>query len=141
MAVEFDLSETIDAPRDEVLAFFAKVEDIPKHQPKMAKNVEIIEKNDTLIKYKLEGKVMFKKIESVNNLSIDRAAGQMVTDTLEGDGKGSKITMSFTEKDGKTEMNLKGTMELGALGSLGKGKVSSMWKEAMEQAKQVLEKK
>jgi len=141
MAVEFDLTETIDAPKGEVMAFFMKVEDIPKQQPKMAKKMEIMEKSDTMIKYRLEGKVMFKKIETVNQLSIDMEKGQFVTETLEGDGKGSKITMIFTEKDGKTEMNLKGTMELGALGSLGKGKVTSMWKEAMDQAKQVLEKK
>lgn len=141
MAVEFDLSETIDASKEEVMTFFEKVEDIPKHQPKMAKSVEIIEKTGNLIKYKLEGKVMFKKIESVNSLTIEKDSGKLITDTLEGDGKGSKITISFVEKDGKTEMNLKGTMELGALGSLGKGKVSSMWKDAMEQAKQVLEKK
>ena len=141
MAVEFDLSETINSPMEQVMAFFANVEDIPKHQPKMAKKVEIMEKSESAIKYKLEGKVMFKKIETVNSLAIDREGGKMVTDTLEGDGRGSKITMTFTGKDGKTEVNLKGSMELGALGSLGKGKVTSMWKEAMEQAKQVLEKK
>ena len=49
--------------------------------------------------------------------------------------------MAFTEKDGRTDISLKASMELGVLGSIGKGMAASMWKEAMEQAKTVLEKK
>lgn len=141
MAVEFDLSETINAPKEEVMSHFIKVEDMPKFHPKMARKVEVLESSDNLVKYKLEAKVMLKKIESVNNMSIDREGGTLVTDTIEGDGKGSKITMTFVENDGKTGISMKGSMELGALGALGKGKMSSMWKEAMEEAKNTLEKR
>lgn len=141
MAVVFDLSESVNAPKEQAMAHFIKVEDMPRYHPKMARKVEVIEKTDNAIKYKLEARVMLKKMESVNNLTIDKEGGQLVTETLEGDGKGSKITMTFLEKDGKTDISMKASMELGVLGSLGKGMASSMWKEAMEQAKQVLEKK
>ncbi len=141
MAIDFDLSETVSAPKERVMAHFIGVEDMPKYHPKMARKVEVLEKSDSAIKYRLETKVMLKKMESVNSMSIDRAAGTLVTETLEGDGKGSKITMAFTEKEGKTDISMKASMELGVLGSLGKGMAASMWKEAMEQAKTVLEKK
>lgn len=141
MAVEFDLSETIDAPKEQVMAYFLKVEDMPKYHPKMARKVEVLEKSDSAIKYRLESKVMLKKIESVNNMSIDSAGSKLITDTVEGDGKGSRISMEFTENEGRTEISMKASMELGVLGSLGKGMASSMWKEAMGQAKAVLEKK
>ncbi len=141
MAVDFDLSETINEARDKVMAHFIAVEDMPKFHPKMARKVEVLEKGDNLIKYKLEGRVMLKKIVSTNNMTIDKEGGKLVTETVEGDGKGSKITMSFMEKEGKTSLDLKASMELGALGSLGKGKVSSMWKEAIEEAKNTLERK
>ena len=141
MAVDFDLLETVSAPKEKVMAHFIKVEDMPKFHPKMARKVEVLEKSDGAIKYRLETKVLLKKMESVNNMSIDRAGGTLVTETLEGDGKGSRITMAFTEKDGRTDISLKASMELGVLGSIGKGMAASMWKEAMEQAKTVLEKK
>lgn len=141
MAVEFELSQTIAAPMDEVMSHFIQVENMPKYHPKMARNVEVLEKNDSAVKYRLEARVMLKKIESVNNMTIDREGGKLVTSTLEGDGKGSKITMDFKEEDGKTVISMSGAMELGALGALGKGKMSSMWKEAMEEAKNTLEKK
>ncbi len=123
------------------MAHFIKVEDMPKFHPKMARKVEVLEKSDSAIKYTLETKVMLKKMESVNNMSIDRAGGTLVTETLEGDGKGSRITMAFTEKDGRTDISLKASMELGVLGSIGKGMATSMWKEAIGEAKTVLEKK
>lgn len=141
MSVDFDLLETVSAPKEKVMAHFIKVEDMPKFHPKMARKVEVLEKSDGAIKYRLETKVLLKKMESVNNMSIDRAGGTLVTETLEGDGKGSRITMAFTEKDGRTDISLKASMELGVLGSIGKGMAASMWKEAMEQAKTVLEKK
>ena len=141
MAVDFDLLETVNAPKEQVMAHFIKVEDMPKFHPKMARKVEVLEKSDSAIKYTLETKVMLKKMESVNNMSIDRAGGTLVTETLEGDGKGSRITMAFTEKDGRTDISLKASMELGVLGSIGKGMATSMWKEAIGEAKTVLEKK
>ena len=141
MAVDFDLLETVNAPKEQVMAHFIKVEDMPKFHPKMARKVEVLEKSDSAIKYTLETKVMLKKMESVNNMAIDRAGGTLVTETLEGDGKGSRITMAFTEKDGRTDISLKASMELGVLGSIGKGMATSMWKEAIGEAKTVLEKK
>ena len=141
MAAEFELSETIDTTRDNAISYFLNVEDIPKYHPQMARNVEVLEKSDSAIKYKLEGKVLLKKIQSVNKMAVDREKGELVTETLEGDGKGSVVTMNFQETGGRTEIKLKATMELGALGALGKGKVASMWKEALQQAKQILEKK
>ena len=126
MAVDFDLLETVNAPKEQVMAHFVKVEDMPKFHPKMARKVEVLEKSDSAIKYTLETKVMLKKMESVNNMSIDRAGGTLVTETLEGDGKGSRITMAFTEKDGRTDISLKASMELGVLGSIGKGMATSM---------------
>ncbi len=139
MAVEFELSEIIEAPREKVMSHFVKVEDMPKYHPKMARSVEVMEKSENAVKYRIEAKVMLKKIASVNNMSIDVEGGKLVTDTIEGDGKGSRITMTFNETEGKTSLGMKASMELGALGSLGKGKVSSMWKEAMEEAKKELE--
>ena len=141
MAVDFDLLETVNAPKEQVMAHFIKVEDMPKFHPKMARKVEVLEKSDSAIKYTLETKVMLKKMESVNNMAIDRAGGTLITETLEGDGKGSRITMAFTEKDGRTDISLKASMELGVLGSIGKGMATSMWKEAIGEAKTVLEKK
>lgn len=141
MAAEFELSETVETTRDSAISYFLNVEDIPKYHPQMARKVEVLEKDDNAIKYKLEGKVLLKKIQSVNNMTVNREAGELVTETLEGDGKGSIVTMNFQETDGKTEIKLKAAMELGPLGALGKGKVASMWREALEQAKQILEKK
>ena len=141
MAAEFELSETLEATRDSAISYFLNVEDIPKYHPQMARKVEVLEKSDGAIKYRLEGKVLLKKIQSVNNMAVNREKGELVTETLEGDGKGSVITMNFQESGGKTEVKLKATMELGALSALGKGKVASMWREALQQAKQVLEKK
>lgn len=139
MAVEFELSDTINAPRERVFSYFLNVRNIPKYHPKMARNVEVLEENDSMVKYRLEAKVLMKKIESTNTMSIDREKSKLVTDTIEGDGKGSKITMDFNEVSGNTELALMASMELGALGSLGKGRVASMWKDVMEQAKKILE--
>jgi hypothetical protein len=81
--------------------------------------------------------LMRRKLLAVNRLTLNRQANKIVVDTIDGDGKGSKVTMALKETpNGGTEINYLAEMELGPLGFFAKGPAkSAMEKVVTEDAK------
>jgi hypothetical protein len=81
---------------------------------------------------------MGRKILSQNKMVVNRAENRIEINTLEGDGKGSKITLNFSPNQAGTEIKYHAEMELGALGIFAKGPAkSAMEKVATEDAAQL----
>jgi hypothetical protein len=90
------------------------------------------------INFEQQMAMMGRKIISQNRMVVNRAENRIEINTLEGDGKGSKITLSLLPNQAGTEIKYHAEMELGALGMFAKGSAkSAMEKVATEDAAQL----
>lgn len=76
---------------------------------------------------------MGRSLRSVNTLNLDRATNTFSVDTLEGDGRGSRITMTLKQVQGGTEISYPATMELGPLGFFAKGPAKSQFEKTVNE--------
>jgi len=135
LATKWDFSRQTKAPVPKVIEYFTHPENLPKHHPDFVKSVTIKSREDDVIAFDQQMELMRRKINSQNKMTVNRAENKIEINTLEGDGKGSKITMSFTPSGAGTQINYHAEMELGALGIFAKGPAkSAMEKVATEDA-------
>ena len=110
-------------------------ENLPKLHPDFVKSVTIKSQEGDAITFEQQMEMMRRKINSLNKLTVNRGENRIEINTLEGDGKGSKITMSFSPSQAGTQINYHAEMELGSLGIFAKGPAkSAMEKVATEDA-------
>jgi len=138
MASKWDFSRQTKAPVQKVLEYFTHPENLPKVHPDFVKSVTIKGQEGDTINFEQQMELMRRKLVSQNKMMINRAENKIEINTLEGDGKGSKIMMSFVPNQAGTEINYHAEMELGALGIFAKGPAkSAMEKVATEDAAQL----
>jgi hypothetical protein len=102
------------------------------------KSVTIKGQDGDTISFEQQMELMRRKLVSQNKMMVNRAENKIEINTLEGNGKGSKIMMSFVPNQAGTEIRYHAEMELGALGIFAKGPAkSAMEKVATEDAAQL----
>jgi hypothetical protein len=135
MATKWDFSRQTKAPVPKVIEYFTHPENLPKRHPDFMKSVTIKSQEGDVVTFEQQMELMRRKINSLNTLTLNRAENRIEINTMEGDGKGSKITMSFSPNQAGTQINYHAEMELGALGIFAKGPAkSAMEKVATEDA-------
>jgi hypothetical protein len=135
MTTKWEFSRQTKAPVANVIEYFTHPENLPKLHPDFMKSVTIKSREGDVVNFEQHMELMRRKINSVNTLTLNRAENRIEINTLEGDGKGSKIMMSFSPSQGGTEIKYQAEMELGALGIFAKGPAkSAMEKTATEDA-------
>jgi len=135
MVTKWDLSRQTKAPVPKVIEYFTHPENLPKRHPDFMKSVTIKSQEGDAVTFEQQMELMRRKINSLNKLTLNRAENRIEINTMEGDGKGSKITMSFSPNQAGTQINYHAEMELGALGIFAKGPAkSAMEKVATEDA-------
>jgi hypothetical protein len=135
MATKWEFSRQTKAPVPKVIDYFMHPENLPKLHPDFVKAVTIKSQEGDVITFEQQMELMRRKINSLNKLAVNRTENMIQINTLEGDGKGSKITMSFMGSPTGTEIKYNAEMELGALGFFAKGPAkSAMEKVATEDA-------
>ncbi len=138
MVTKWDISTQTKAPVEKVIEYFSHPENLPKVHPDFMKSVTVKTREGDTLTFEQQMEMMRRKIVSQNKMTINRAEKQIEINTLEGDGKGSKITMSFVPNQSGTAINYHAEMELGALGMFAKGPAkSAMEKTATEDASQL----
>lgn len=138
MPAKWDISTQTKAPVSQVMEYFTHPENLPKIHPDFVKSVTIKSRDGDVVMFEQQMELMRRKIVSQNKLTADRTGNKIEIDTLEGDGKGSKITMNFVPNQSGTEVRYHAEMELGALGVFAKGPAkSAMEKTAKEDAGQL----
>ncbi len=137
MANKWEFKRQTKAPVSKVIDYFAHPENLPKVHSDFVKNVTIKNADQNTINFEQQMELMRRKLVSQNKMTINRQDNKVVVDTLEGDGKGSKLTMALKEiPGGGTEIDYIAEMELGPLGFFAKGPAkSAMEKVANEDAK------
>jgi hypothetical protein len=137
MATKWEFKRQTRAPVSKVIDYFAHPENLPKVHPDFVKNVTIKSSDQDTINFEQQMELMKRKLVSQNKMTVNRQENKVVVDTLDGDGKGSKVTMALKEiPRGGTEIDYMAEMELGPLGFFAKGPAkSAMEKVADEDAK------
>jgi len=135
MATKWEFSRQTKAAVPKVIDYFTHPENLPTHHPDFVKAVTIKSREGDVIMFEQQMELMRRKINSSNKMEVNRAQNIIQINTLEGDGKGSKITMNFVPSGSGTEIKYNAEMELGALGFFAKGPAkSAMEKVATEDA-------
>ena len=128
MPTNFEFTRQTKANISDTMDFYMHPEFMAQISPDVFKQVTIKSKDADTITYEWRGEFMRRKMIGVNKLTLNKDARTIVEETIEGSGKGSKMTHSFKELPNGTEMKYTQAMEFGALGFLAKG----AWKSVVE---------
>jgi|SRR5579872_802757 len=138
MPAKWDITTQTKAPVPKVIDYFSHPENLPKIHPDFVKAVTVKGRDGDVVTFEQQMELMRRKIVSQNKMTVNRTGNMIEINTLEGDGKGSKITMNFIPNQTGTEIKYHAEMELGALGVFAKGPAkSAMEKVAKEDAAQL----
>lgn len=116
---EFTRETKADLPR--TMEYITHVEDLPKLDPENFKQVTIKSRDDNTVTFEMQGVLMGKKMMSVVRSTLNKDSRTVSVDTIDGDAKGSKMTLYFRELPNGTEIKYTAALELGALGFIAKG--------------------
>ena len=138
MPAKWDITTQTKAPVAKVIEYFTHPENLPKVHPDFVKSVTVKSREGDTISFEQQMELMRRKIVSQNKMLVNRAENKLEINTVEGDGKGSKISLNFVPNQSGTEIKYHAEMELGALGVFAKGPAkSTMEKVAKEDAAQL----
>jgi hypothetical protein len=133
MVFRFELVRTIRADRGKVLSYFTKVEDLPRLHPTYVKAVNVISREGNRILFEQEVQMKGRRLRSKNQMMVFPDQGRIEVQTLEGDGRGSKVTMMCMEVSGGTLLRLLGELRLGPLEFLFKGVARSLAEKTLDE--------
>ena len=133
MPTNWEKTGKTKAPISKVIDFYMHPENLPKVHPNFVKEVKVLGNEGGVIKIEQHAAMMGKKIRSINTLAFDVATRTFHVDTLEGDGKGSKVTMGLGEATDGTEVKYSASMELGMLGLFAKGPAKGQFERTVDE--------
>jgi len=136
MPVKFEVTKQSKAPMSKAMEYYMHPENLPKVHPSFVKEVKVISADGDTIMLEEQMEMLGRKLKAVNKMVRNSTEHKFEIDTLEGDGKGSKITIALKETPSGTEIHYSADMELGPLGFFARGPAkSSFEKVADEDAK------
>jgi len=127
------------APPAKVMDYYMHPENLPKVHPDFFKEAKVLstEGNSLVVEETME--MMGRKLHAKNRMTRIDAEKRVEVDTLEGDGKGSKITIALKEIPTGTEIHYFAEMEFGAVGFLIKGRAKASFEKTAEEDRVALD--
>ena len=139
MPARFETTIQTKAPVSKALEYYMHPENLPKIHPGFVKEVKILSREGDMVTVEQHAEIMGRKIKSVNKMTLDRSTNTFNIDTMDGDGKGSKIIMAVKETPTGTEVRYSAALELGALGFFAKGPAKSTFERTAQEDRQQLD--
>ena len=140
--VSIKISESVKAPPENVFSFVSDFEKAPQYS-KYWKSVKLLNRESNSATYETVAEAEGRKIVSVTKIS-SQPNERMDSETIDGDGKGTKLTFRFQSVPGGTQITLEGDVVLPGfakmLGSLVKGRIESGMREELKIIKSGVEK-
>ena len=133
MPTKFEVTKQTKAPISKAMDYYFHPENLPKYHPSFVKEVKIMSTEGDVITLEEHMEMMGRKLKAVNKMTRNAADHKFEVDTLEGDGKGSKIWISLKEIPTGTEINFQAAMEFGALGFFIKGPAKSSFEKVADE--------
>jgi hypothetical protein len=141
MPTRWEFTRQTKAPVEKVVDYFSHPENLPKVHSDFVKQVTIKSSKGDTIDFEQQMELMKRKIVSQNRMTINRQENKITVDTLDGDGKGSKVIMALGQLPGGagTEIKYSAEMELGRLGLFAKGPAKSAMEKVADEDKKNLD--
>ena len=139
MPTNFEVTKQTKAPIAKAMDYYFHPENLPKSHPNFVKEVKVISTDGDTIMLEQHMEMMGRKLHAKNKLTRDVPGQKFEVDTLEGDGKGSKIWISLKEIPSGTEITTKAAMEFGALGFFIKGPAKSNFEKVADEDAKALD--
>ena len=139
--VSINLSETIRASPEKVFSFISDFEKAPQYS-NYWKSVKLVKREGNFATYETMAEGEGRKIRSVT-VMVAQPSQRLDTETVDGDGKGTKMSFVLSGVPEGTHLSLQGEIVLPGfakmLGGLVKGRIESGMKEELGIMKKVLE--
>jgi hypothetical protein len=133
MANKWEFTIQTKAPVSKAIDYYMHPENLSKLHSEFVKQVTIKSTEGDTITFEQQMEMMKRRIVSLNKLH--RQDNTITVDTIEGDGKGSKVTMAIREIPGGSEVKYTAEMELGPLGFFAKGPAKSAMEKVVGEDK------
>jgi uncharacterized membrane protein len=96
--VQLTSSRQVNASADQVLEYFMNIQELPRFHPEFIKNVTILEQQaNNIITFKQEASFFGNNVSSVNRLTKLPSNDTIIIETIDGNGKGSKFSLTWQE--------------------------------------------
>jgi uncharacterized membrane protein len=95
--IQLTSSREVNASADEVLEYFMNIQDLPRFHPEFIKNVTILEQQANNITFKQEASFFGNNVSSINRLTKLPSNDTIIIETIDGNGKGSKFSLTWQE--------------------------------------------
>ena len=142
MPVEFEVTRQTKAPLSKATDFYLHPENLPKIHPGYVKEVKMMKTDGGAITLEQQMEFMGMKMKAVNRMVWNNSEHKFETSTIEGDGKGSKITIALKEVPSGTEVRYAAQIEPGffPIGFLETGSIIRRPEVFFERVSQIFEK-
>jgi uncharacterized membrane protein len=139
--VSINLAETIKASPEKVFSFLSDFEKAPQYSTYW-KSVKVLERDSNSVTYETVAEAEGRKMNSVTKI-IAQPSQRLDAETIDGDGKGTRMSFILTGLPDGTQLTLQGEIVLPGfaklLGSIVKGRIESGMKEELRIIKKALE--
>lgn len=139
MPAKFDVTKQTKAPIAKAMDYFMHPENLPKVHSSFVKEVKIMSSEGDTITLEQHAEMMGRKLKSVNRLVRNVNDHRFEIDVVDGDGKGSKITIALKEIPSGTELQYHAELELGPLAMFAKGPAKSNFERTAEEDARALD--
>ena len=95
--VQLTSSREVNASADQVLKYFMDIQNLPRFHPEFIKNVTILEQQANNITFKQEASFFGNNVSSINRLTKLPSNNAIIIETIDGNGKGSKFSLTWQE--------------------------------------------
>jgi uncharacterized membrane protein len=107
--VQVRSSREVNASSDQVLEYFMDIQNLPRFHPEFIKNVTILEQQANNITFRQEASFFGNNVSSINRLTKLPSNDTIIIETIDGNGKGSKFSLTWQETTpNKTHITLDG---------------------------------
>jgi uncharacterized membrane protein len=105
--VQVRSSREVNASADQVLEYFMNIQDLPRFHPEFIKNVTMLEQQANT--FRQEASFFGNNVSSVNRLTKLPSNNAIIIETIDGNGKGSKFSLTWQETSpNNTQITLDG---------------------------------
>jgi uncharacterized membrane protein len=95
--VQVRSSREVNASSDQVLEYFMDIQNLPRFHPEFIKNVTILEQQANNITFRQEASFFGNNVSSINRLTKLPSNNAIIIETIDGNGKGSKFSLTWQE--------------------------------------------
>jgi uncharacterized membrane protein len=139
--VSVNLTETINAPPEKVFSFLSDFEKAPQYS-NYWKSVKPVKRDGNSVTYETVSEAEGRKMTSVTKITA-QPNRRLDAETIEGDGKGTRMSFILAGVPDGTQLTLQGEIVLPGfaklLGGVVKGRIESGMKQELSIMKKALE--